>query len=300
LVLLVGCAGRSAQVETASSSTQPALRSLQGARFVWVEAECSDGPLELGQLGFERELAVEVGRDTLLLTFDTAVVTAGCRSTSVVSVKAAPDADTTQGGPTELYRYTPESVVTLPAGTSCGAVETSPALGTLRLAGDQLELVTQGSPWCRGFDARFVYRRSEPKPLLPEQVAARYVAHFDRGDARSVAALFEAAGSLVEPFTRTDDGNYERHEGRAAVQAWLVRSFASTPWHAMRLLALVPGSSSDQLIADWEYMDANLAEPLRGRNLFVIAAGEIYESEIQLTSDPKPAAATVPAVTAAQ
>jgi hypothetical protein len=35
-------------------------------------------------------------------------------------------------------------------------------------------------------------------------------------------------------------------------------------------------------------MDPHLSEPIVGRNLFVVAGGEIYETEIQLVSDPRP------------
>jgi hypothetical protein len=35
-------------------------------------------------------------------------------------------------------------------------------------------------------------------------------------------------------------------------------------------------------------MDPGLEAPLHGRNLFVIAGGEIYEAELQLVDDPRP------------
>ena len=69
----------------------------------------------------------------------------------------------------------------------------------------------------------------------------RYAAAFNRRDADAMAALFVDTGALVEPFTRTDDGNYKRHEGRAAVRAWYASAFASAPWLALRLLAIEPG-----------------------------------------------------------
>ena len=58
----------------------------------------------------------------------------------------------------------------------------------------------------------------------------------------------------------------------------------------MRLLAIEPGTTEGHFTAEWEYMDPLLSEPLRGRNLFVLAGGEIYEAELQLLGDPSVAA----------
>lgn len=252
---------------------------LSGSHWVWLDAECSDGALELGSVGLERTLAIDItGQGVVQLTFDSQLATAGCSATSVWTVN-----------PTQRsarWRFVPEALVALPPGGQCGAEERAPTDGTLRLLGDVLEVVIYRSQWCRGFDARFLYRRSTPEQLEPRALAARYVAHWNRGDAAAVAQLFVDDGALIEPFSRTDDGNYARHQGRAEVQAWLERAFASSPWQALRLLSFEPGSDEGQWIATWDYMDANLASPLRGRNLFVMAGGEIYETELQLVADP--------------
>lgn len=277
---VTSCAGAGGGA-SALASPYSALSRIDGSRWTWVEAECNDGALNLARLGFEREFTLDVrGREgTLLLTFDTELVTAGCSATSVWIARPAGDA--------ELWQLEPQAVVSVPAEGECGARERDATLGTLRMSADVFEIVTQRSSWCRGFDARFVYRRAPARRLLPRDIVTRYVAHFNRGDANAVAGLFVDSGALVEPFTRTDDGNYKRHEGRARVRAWYANAFASAPWHALRLVALAPGAEAGHVIAEWEYMDPHLSEPLVGRNLFVVAGGEIYETEIQLVADPK-------------
>jgi hypothetical protein len=293
--VLASCAGGGAASGTATmGGTAPALRGgaslgpsdsalsrIDGSRWTWVEAECNDGALDLARLGFEREFTLDVQEreGSLLLTFDTELVTAGCSATSVWSARPAGDA--------ERWLLQPQAVVSVPVEGECGARERDATLGTLRMSADVFEIVTQRSSWCRGFDARFVYRRAPARRLLPRDVVTRYVAHFNRGDANALADLFVDSGALVEPFTRTGDGNYKRHEGRGRVRAWYANAFASAPWHALRLLSVAPGGDDGHVIAQWEYMDPHLSEPLVGRNLFVVAGGEIYETEIQLVSDPK-------------
>jgi hypothetical protein len=245
-----------------------------------LDATCSDGSLELGSLGLERTLTIEVVQGALRLTHESELLTEGCHVVDVWSANPGQSAD--------LWRFVPEVAVTLPADAECGPAEREPMDGTLHLNGDVLELVTRRSAWCRGFDARFTYRRSEPVPLSAEGLAERYVAHWNRGDAAAIGRLFVEQGSLVEPFTRTADGRYARHAGRAAVQAWHARAFASAGWQAMRLLSVQRAGAEGQWAFDWEYLDDRLASPLRGRNLFVVAGGEIFESELQLRNDPQP------------
>jgi hypothetical protein len=264
------------------AAVRPKSQALHESRWSWLDATCSDGSLELGGLGLERTLTVEVTEGALRLTHETQMLTEGCRVLDVWSALPGKSAD--------LWRFVPEVAVALPPEAECGPAETEPVEGTLRLRGDVLEIVTRRSAWCRGFDARFTYRRSDPAPASPEGLAARYVAHWNRADAAAVARLFVAEGSLIEPFTRTQDGRYARHGGRAQVQAWLGRAFASTGWHAMRLLSVERAGGEGQWAFGWEYVDERLAAPLRGRNLFVVAGGAIFETEVQLLTDPQPRA----------
>ena len=177
---------------------------LHESRWAWLDATCSDGSLELGSLGLERTLTIEVVEGALRLTHESELVTEGCHVVDVWSANPGQSA--------ELWRFVPE--VALPPDAECGPAELQPMDGTLRLNGDVLEIVTRRSAWCRGFDARFTYRRSEPVPLSAEALAERYVAHWNRGDAAAIGRLFVEQGSLVEPFTRTGDGRYARHAGR--------------------------------------------------------------------------------------
>jgi hypothetical protein len=277
LLNVAACRGHGKSAEAAVRSARDVVAEFAPGRFEWVEAECNDGALDLAALGFERSLSVQAQAGSLLLTFVTRLATRGCAQTSVWQAKPANEA--------ELWHLDPQALVGLPPGAACGAVEREAIDGSLRIEGDELEVITHRSPWCRGFDARFVYRRVETRALSPQEVVIRYIAHFDRGDADSVARLFEANASMVEPFTRTPDGSYARHEGREALRGWYASAFSGASWHAMRLLGLETRDQG-QLVANWEYMDANLAEPLRGRNLFLIAEGEIYETEVQLVTDP--------------
>jgi hypothetical protein len=158
------------------------------------------------------------------------------------------------------------------------------------MSGDSVEEVRFSSPWCRGFDVRFTYQRMPEAPLRDDEIIRRYAAHWNRGDALAVAALFSEQAVLIEPFTRTQDGNPQRHEGRERVQAWLAEAFATTPWLALELDAWLPPDASGQTTVSWRYMDARLAKPVRGRNLFVLSGGEIFASELQLLDEPVPLA----------
>jgi hypothetical protein len=252
---------------------------LHDSQWTWLDARCSDGALELGSLGLERTLTVEVVQGALRLTHESELSTEGCR---VVDVWSA-----TPGGSADLWRFLPEVAVPLPAEAECGPRETEPVDGTLRLRGDVLEITMRRSAWCRGFDAHFTYRRSEPRELTPEGLAARYVAHWNRADPVAIGELFVDEGSLIEPFTRTADGRYARHTGRDDVRRWLARAFTSTSWHAMRLLSVERTGADGQWTFGWEYVDDRLSAPLRGRNLLVVAGGEIFETEVQLMTDPQ-------------
>lgn len=281
LALLVAC--HAAPVE---EPLEPSARlmSLDGARWTWLSAQCADGAIDLNQIGFERTLTSEVRGSRIRLTYDTALSDPACVSTEVWTLTPLPP---------QQWRFTPEARVALPVAAKCGAVDREGRPGMLRLAGDTLEELVFGSAWCRGFDARFTYRRTHTEPLDMNESVRRYVAHWNRRDAAAVASLFAAEGWLIEPFTRSSDGVPVRHEGRAEIEAWLIEAFASTPWLALQLDTL-EARADNQAIAAWRYMDARLAEPLAGRNLFLMAGGEIFATELQLLGPPVPREPAMP------
>jgi hypothetical protein len=273
LALLAAC--HAAQVE---EPLEPAARlmSLDGARWTWLSAQCVDGAIDLNQIGFERTLTSEVRGSRIRLTYDTVLSDPACVSTEVWTLTPLPP---------QQWRFTPEAHVALPVSVACGPIDREARPGMLRLAGDTLEELVFGSAWCRGFDARFTYRRAATEPLDMNASVRRYVAHWNRRDASAVSSLFASEGWLIEPFTRSSDGLPVRHEGRAEIEAWLIEAFASTPWLALQLDTL-DARADNQAIAGWRYMDARLAEPLAGRNLFLMAGGEIFATELQLLGPP--------------
>jgi hypothetical protein len=268
----------------AGAATAPAVPALSrgelgplaGARWTWLGAACADGAVDLNQVGFERTLVSELNGDAALFTYDTALAEPSCTSTEVWG--ATP-------GPGGQWRFTPEARVVLPVGTSCGAMDREPRHGLLRLSGETLEQIVFGSAWCRGFDVRFTYRRVPARPAGMDELVRRYVAHWNRRDAAAVASLFDGEGVLIEPFTRSADGAPVRHEGRAQIEAWLASAFGGVTWLALQLDG-IEAQSADQALVSWSYMDSRLAEPLSGRNLFVMAGGEIFATELQLLAPP--------------
>jgi len=271
----LGCASTLPSADEPGSDGA-AEQGLHGSRWSWVEASCSDGRLRLEREGFERELNIEVESDAFLLTQETRLDARGCFRTSVVRARMTPE--------TGLFRFEREADVRVQGGESCGPEEAEVADGALRLSGRTLEMVIFRSPFCRGFDVRMVYRRAATEVLAPRQLVGRYLAHFNRRDPERLAGLFAPEGSLEEPFTPTEDGSYLRHEGRSEVRGFYASAFATVPWLGMRLQELRVAPEGREVSVVWEYMDGRLAEPIIGRNLMLLVAGEIYEARIQMVT----------------
>jgi len=277
-LLLDAACGGSAPPRPASPSV---LDGLDHATFRWVSAQCVDGVLDLAQQGFERVLRTERFGQQLRFTYDTRLAQPQCVSTEVWSLSPAPAGQ---------WQFAIDADVPLPADQPCGApLPDRGERGYIHLDGDTLEELRFGSTFCRGFDARFVYRRIPDRQLTREELIRRYVAHWNRRDARAVAALFSRNGTLSEPFTRSNDGLPVRHEGFEQIESWLRLAFDSVPWLALSLREIETLDEQGQSLALWKYFDPKLAEPLHGRNLFVLAGGEIFATELQLMSDPVPA-----------
>jgi hypothetical protein len=265
----------------------PAGPSLIGTRWSWTESSCTEGPLDLRARGFAQELRVlplDRGRPGFSLVVDQTFALEQCSQT--VFLEATP----TSNGE---FRIEETVRVAVPSTPACeGAVRPDPPRpGEVRLVDGDLEVLIQRSNWCRGFEVRFAYQPLPLEPLRDEQVLRRYVAYFNLRDAEAIGSLFAETGSLVDPFLRNEFGEPTRHEGREAVVAWYRQAFAGLPWVALRLVDLSRGRASDPntaapWVADWEYMDPRLAEPFGGRNTFTVAAGELFETQFELTRPP--------------
>jgi len=304
-MVAAACAVGSGATEGSRAAPKRPWEELEGAHFRWVSAQCVDGPLDLARQGFERTLLAErdserpgVALPALSFTYETQLAQPQCVSTEVWSIsKDADGADGADGiGGADAtqwqWNFVLDTAVALPPGAPCGpGLPQGNERGTLNLNGDTLEEVRFGSAFCRGFDVRFVYRRIPARPPTQAELIRLYVAHWNRRDAAAVAALFAQHGTLSEPFSRSTDGLPTRHEGRAQIERWLSDAFVSVPWFALQLSAIETLDEQGQSLALWRYFDPKLAEPLQGRNLFVLAGGEIFASELQLVSEP--VAATV-------
>lgn len=272
---VVGCAQRSDSVPT-----RPTISQLDGARYVWREARCVDGALPLAHLGFERELRTEVHGRRVLMVFDTRLARDDCRE--LLAWDALYDEEV------QYWDFWAPARIVRPVDVACGVMDLGEHGGTLEVDGDELAVTTFRSPWCRGFDASFVYQRVAPRALDERDLLERYVLHFNRRDRAGLTQLFSPQATLLEPFSKTDDGSMQRHVGRRAVLAWHERAFAGSGWSAMRLTDLRRGGDGTTWIADWDYMDSELAEPIRGRTLFVMADRQIFLIELQLVTSPQP------------
>jgi hypothetical protein len=281
VVCLCACTGGT---PVRSSPGPVRLEAFDRANYRWVSAQCVDGVLDLARQGFERTLSTERLGSRLRFTYETRLAQPQCVSTEVWSL--SPDAGAGQ------WQFVADADVRLPVETPCGAaLPTGVEHGVVQVTGDTLEELRFNSSWCRGFDVRFVYRRTPDRPLGQAELIRRYVAHWNRRDARAIAALFAHNGTLSEPFSRSSDGQPIRHEGRVQIEAWLRSAFDSVPWLALQLSDIETLDEQGQSLALWRYFDPKLAEPVQGRNLFVLAGGEIFATELQLVSEPVPVAA---------
>jgi hypothetical protein len=253
-------------------------RGLDGSQWRWVEAHCTEGALDLEARGFAQRLRIEQEGTALVLTYDQVFATEECAQTVVQRV--SPPATPGELRVEELTR------VAVPSTPACVGQPEQVRPGEVRRAGNRLEVLVQRSNWCRGLEVRMSYEPIAPRLLDDAEVVRRWVAHHTLGDADRVAALFAPTGSLLEPFTETMTGDPYRHDGREAVRGWFVEAFASAPWRAMRVLSMEPGDRPSTMALEWEYMDPRLAQPLRGRTRFTLAAGEIFEAQLELLGAP--------------
>jgi hypothetical protein len=265
---------------TGSSAGMP--EGLDGTRWRWREAHCSEGPLDLTARGYSATVRVREEEDGLTLVTDQEFASENCEHTLLT--RAIPSSAQGDWQIEELAR------VAFPPTTECTGRPEVPRPGEIRLRDGKLEVLVQRSQWCAGLEVRMVYERERPALLTDDEIVRRYALYFTRGDAALAASLFAETGSLLESFTRTETGDPYRHDGRAEVQAWFEETFSSAPWRAMRIMSVEQTSAqggASQRTVSWEYMDPRLSEPLLGRTRFTIAAGEIFEAVVELASEPQ-------------
>lgn len=257
----------------------PVGPEIAGSQYTWVEAHCTEGPLDLASRGFSRTLNVDADDEGFLFTYDQLFEAEGCATTLVQRARRTDHP--------RSFTMIEEARVAQPATEECAGRMEDQRPGEVRQNGQFLEILVQrSSVWCNGLEVRMVYAQSETQLLQADELVRHYVAHFNRRDAERTAKLFAETGSLVEPFQRTSTDGMSRHEGREAIQSWYASSFQGVDWLAMQLDELSPGSEEGQVVADWSYIDPRVDAPFRGRNFFTTASGEIFESRIELTEPP--------------
>ncbi len=253
--------------------TLPVGPEVGGTQWRFVEAHCTEGPLDLSSQQFQRVLGIESGPDGLMMTYDHRFGDA-CTETIIQRMTPGTSAD-------DAWRMREESRVTL---GECPVQPDFERPADVRKRGDFLEVFIQRSQWCGGYEVRMVYAPETARMRDPEQVVRHYAAHFNRRDARAVTMLFSEAGSLVEPFNRTALDQPTRHDGRESIFGWYEEAFSNTPWLAIRVTDITPAETEGSFVMNWHYMDPRLDVPFAGRNRFTIAAGEIFEATMEITA----------------
>jgi hypothetical protein len=250
---------------------------LGGTEWHYVEAHCTEGPLDLSSRGFSSRLRVEEEGEALLFYYMHNYANESCDQTVVQRVSPP-------STPGEL-RMEEVARLSVPSTPACFGQPEPPRPGEVIHEGRRLEVLVQRSRWCGGFEVRFVYEQEMPRLMTSDELVRLYAVHFSLGHADQIANMFAETGSLLEPFTRTETGDPYRHDGREAVRTWYREAFASSAWRALRIVG-VDRESERQVALRWEYMDPRLAVPVSGRNTFTVAAGEIFESQITLDGAP--------------
>ena len=252
--------------------TRPATPALDGSHWRFVEASCTEGdPRYIGE-GFQRTLDVHSDNQGLLLIADHSLGE-DCQETVVQRARPGAESD-------QAWSMREDARVHL------GECPTDPEPdrpGDVRLRGEFLEVYVQRSNWCNGLEVKMVYAPADRESYSGEELIRRYAAHFNRRDAQMITELFAANGSLLDPFSRTPTDQPLRVDGQAAIYEWFREAFANTNWLALRVTGIEEGPAQGAFTMTWEYMDPRLEVPFGGRNLFTIAAGEIFETSIEIT-----------------
>lgn len=252
-------------------------------RYLWLDTQCVDGPIDLAQIGYAQELRFEDDLRAPRLSLITHVQRDQCQQMAVM-VATPTAADT--------FSFETVPAVTLPAGTACVPQDAIGGAGDVRFFDDRAELTTERSALCRGFTARSTYVRATARALTEQELALRFAATFNTRDAGAVAELFADDAVLMEPFSETSDGAPKRHEGRPAILSYFTRAFAASQWSAMQVVAIDRARQGQGVVLSFRYMDSALAAPFSGRSLLLFAGRPIFLMELQAVGPIEPAVGT--------
>ncbi len=252
-----------------AEGTTPAGPELDGTQWTWVEAHCTDGPLELRERDFSETVRVDAVDDGLLLTRDQNI-DGDCVRTVVQRALKREERKWTIMEETRVYA---------PATEECEGRPDPDRPGEVRMNGEFLELLVQRSiAWCNGFEVRMVYAPRETKHLDAAELGRHYVLELNRRDPKAIAELFSAAGSVLDAYQRTPASTALRFEGREAIAAWYEAFFAGTEWSTMQLESVEAKKGGQQVVVHWKYMDPRVEEPLEGESRLTVGGGEIFEA----------------------
>lgn len=252
-----------------AEGTTPAGPELDGTQWSWVEAHCTDGPLDLRERDFSETLRVDAVDDGLLLTRDQEI-DGDCSRTIVQRALRREERKWTMMEETRVYA---------PSTEACEGRPDPDRPGEVRLNGEFLEVLVQRSvAWCDGFEVRMVYAPREAKHLEPEALARHYVVELNRRDPEAISELFSEAGSVLDAYQRTAASTARRFEGRAAISGWYQSFFAGTEWSTLQLKSVEVKENGQQVVAHWMYMDPRVDEPLEGESRLTVGGGEIFEA----------------------
>lgn len=275
----------------------PGGPDLDGTVWRWVEAHCTEGPLDLSGRGFSEELRVRAVDDGLVLVRDRVTADNGCEATVMTYAKPPAEEGSFEWRVSEAYR------VAMPPTEACLEADRDPPRpGEVRKNGEFLEVLVQRSQWCDGFEVRHVYAPLLADELEGPQVVRHYVGHFNLRNADAIADLFAPVGAVVEPFTQTEIGTF-RHckepeggapvggaacpTGLANLKAWYEETLGSVEWLALDLQSVEALGEAGAYEAAWRYMDDRLEQPFEGKNTFRVVGGEIVQTEILVDAEPQ-------------
>ncbi len=159
-----GCGGGQARPTTPDESADLEVRpteqrtstmpeGLDGTLWRWVEAHCTEGPLDLSGRGYAARVRVHERDGGLTLVADQVFATEQCEHTLVT--RAVPPEQGADWRVEEVAR------VAVPSTPECFARPEDPRPGEVRVRDGRLEVLVQRSRWCNGLEVRMVYERAQ-------------------------------------------------------------------------------------------------------------------------------------------